>query len=203
MKNITDEEFRLLADYIKANFGINLSEQKKTLLVNRLYKLVASLNLNSITDYYEYLLNEKSGKAKIELVNNITTNHTFFMREISHFKFFANEVLPYISKNIRDYDLRTDKPFEILLIGMDDKKSVSIKGTANNEYYNQYVSFITWNTSTKELFKNNKKIMLLLPEEKGIKVEFETADFEKIEGKISKTSWAKIQEFETKYEQEN
>ena len=52
MKNITDEEFRLLADYIKANFGINLSEQKKTLLVNRLYKLVASLNLNSITDYY-------------------------------------------------------------------------------------------------------------------------------------------------------
>ena len=28
------------------------------------------------------------------------------MREISHFKFFANEVLPYISKNIRDYDLR-------------------------------------------------------------------------------------------------
>lgn len=106
MKNITDEEFRLLADYIKANFGINLSEQKKNLLVNRLYKLVASLNLNSITDYYEYLLNEKSGKAKIELVNNITTNHTFFMREISHFKFFANEVLPYISKNIRDYDLR-------------------------------------------------------------------------------------------------
>ena len=99
--------------------------------------------------------------------------------------------------------MRTDKPFEILLIGMDDKKSVSIKGTANNEYYNQYVSFITWNTSTKELFKNNKKIMLLLPEEKGIKVEFETADFEKIEGKISKTSWAKIQEFETKYEQEN
>jgi len=78
MKNITDEEFRLLADYIKVNFGINLSEQKKTLLVNRLYKLVASLNLNSITDYYEYLLNEKSGKAKIELVNNITTNHTFF-----------------------------------------------------------------------------------------------------------------------------
>lgn len=104
---------------------------------------------------------------------------------------------------VRDYDLRTDKPFEILLIGMDDKKSVSIKGTANNEYYNQYVSFITWNTSTKELFKNNKKIMLLLPEEKGIKVEFETADFEKIEGKISKTSWEKIQEFETKYEQEN
>ena len=104
---------------------------------------------------------------------------------------------------VRDYDLRTHKEFEILLIGMDDKKSVSINGTANNEYINQYVSFVTWNKTTKELFKNNKKIMLMLPEEKGIKVEFETAGFEKVEGKISTTSWSKIQEFETKYEQEN
>lgn len=55
----------------------------------------------------------------------------------------------------------------------------------------------------KELFKNNKKIILMLPEEKGIKVEFETSGFGKIEGKISTTSWSKIQEFETKYEQEN
>ena len=104
---------------------------------------------------------------------------------------------------VRDYNLRTHKEFEILLIGMDDKKSVSINGTANNEYINQYVSFVTWNKATKELFKNNKKIMLMLPEEKGIKVEFETAGFEKIEGKISTTSWSKIQDFETKYEQEN
>lgn len=104
---------------------------------------------------------------------------------------------------VRDYDLRTHKPFEILLIGMDDKKTVSVNGTANNEYYNQYVSFVTWNKAAKELFKNNKKIILMLPEEKGIKVEFETAGFEKIEGKVSTTSWAKIQEFETKYEQEN
>ena len=104
---------------------------------------------------------------------------------------------------VRDYNLRTHKEFEILLIGMDDKKSVSINGTANNEYINQYVSFVTWNKATKELFKNNKKIMLMLPEEKGIKVEFETAGFEKIEGKVSTTSWSKIQDFETKYEQEN
>lgn len=104
---------------------------------------------------------------------------------------------------VRDYDLRTHKPFEILLIGMDDKKTVSVNGTSNNEYYNQYVSFVTWNKAAKELFKNNKKITLMLPEEKGIKVEFETAGFGKIEGRISTTSWSKIQEFETKYEQEN
>ena len=104
---------------------------------------------------------------------------------------------------VRDYDLRTHKEFEILLIGMDDKKSVSVNGTANNEYTNQYVSFVTWNKATKELFKNNEKIMLMLPEEKGIKVEFETAGFEKIEEKVSTTSWSKIQDFETKYEQEN
>ena len=40
MKNITDEEFRLLADYIKVNFGINLSEQKKTLLVKEVSLLI-------------------------------------------------------------------------------------------------------------------------------------------------------------------
>ena len=83
------------------------------------------------------------------------------------------------------------------------KKTVILKGNANNEYYNQYISLVTWNSSIKELFKNNKKILMLMPEEKGIKVEFETEGFEKIEKKVSKINWTKIQDFEMEYEQKN
>lgn len=103
---ITDEEFFLLAGYIKRKFGINLVPQKKGLVVNRLNKIISSLQLNSIKDYYDYVVHDKTGEADRVLVDAITTNHTFFMREFSHFKYFTSEVLPYWYQHIPDHDLR-------------------------------------------------------------------------------------------------
>ncbi|MGE5423101.1 MAG: CheR family methyltransferase, partial [Ignavibacteriales bacterium] len=47
-----------------------------------------------------------SGGALSEMVDRITTNHTYFMREMDHFNFFRNEVLPYLKTAVKDRDLR-------------------------------------------------------------------------------------------------
>lgn len=39
-------------------------------------------------------------------IERITTNHTFFMREVDHFNFFREKVLPYLCKVVRNKDLR-------------------------------------------------------------------------------------------------
>lgn len=103
--NITKEEFSKLTSYIKGNFGINLTEKKITLITNRLSNILDQNNFNSFSEYYNYVTNDKSGKAVIELLNKITTNHTFFCREQKHFDFLRDEVLPYLEEkenNARD-----------------------------------------------------------------------------------------------------
>ncbi len=103
---ITEQEFRQFADYIKANYGIHFKNEKKALVEGRLGHVLASMNFSSITDYMNYVMADKSGKALSVLLDKITTNHTFFMREPAHFSYFKDAVLPYLSKTVTNRDLR-------------------------------------------------------------------------------------------------
>lgn len=106
MISINDKEFQMFSQYIKKHYGINLKEEKRTLLTGRLRPILAQHNLSNFTEYYEYVVSDKTGAAALTLVDKITTNHTFFMRENDHFSYFKNTVLPYLANNVRDNDLR-------------------------------------------------------------------------------------------------
>lgn len=106
MLKITHEEFNLFSKYIKDNYGICLNKEKRELLVGRLYRVIEELNMSSFRQYYKYLLNDQTGTATNLFIDCITTNHTYFMRESSHFDFLIKEVLPYLRRTIRDGDLR-------------------------------------------------------------------------------------------------
>jgi chemotaxis protein methyltransferase CheR len=106
MLTITEKEFRQLADYIEANYGIRLKDEKKTLLTGRLYNVLIDNNFNSFSDYYDYIISDETGNAVNTLINKITTNHTFFMREVDHFYYFKDKVLPFLKKVEKDKDLR-------------------------------------------------------------------------------------------------
>ena len=104
MISLSDQEFQLLADYVKANYGINLAE-KKLLVANRLQHVLMEKNFNTFTDFFRYLLNDKTGEGVTTLVNRVTTNHTFFLREQEHFQFFQTRVLPELKKTAGQNDL--------------------------------------------------------------------------------------------------
>ena len=103
---INDKEFKQLSEFIQRNYGIHLKKEKQTLITGRLHKVLAELNLKSFSEYYEYLVNDKSGVALAVLVDKITTNHTFFMREAEHFAYLKDQVLPYWKRTIKNHDLR-------------------------------------------------------------------------------------------------
>ena len=106
MISITKQEFLKLAEYIKQNYGIHLKEEKQAILTSRLYNELVNSNCKNFTQYYEYIRSDKSGKALDALVDKITTNHTFFMREADHFFYFRDAVLPYLASTVKDKDLR-------------------------------------------------------------------------------------------------
>jgi len=103
---ITDKEFERLAAYVKKSFGLNLGKEKKMLVLGRLGRVLQSLNFDNFSDYLDYVAGDRSGQAAATLINRLTTNHTFFMREADHFDFFRNKVLPEIMPRLKDKDLR-------------------------------------------------------------------------------------------------
>jgi chemotaxis methyl-accepting protein methylase len=106
MIEITDKEFSQLVDFIKTNYGINIKEEKRAMLTGRLYNTLTQYGYSSFTEFYNKLVSDNSREAVITLVNKITTNHTFFMRESDHFDFFKSTVLPYLDNEVTNKDLR-------------------------------------------------------------------------------------------------
>lgn len=106
MLAITRKEFEQLAAYIKAHYGIYLKEEKQALLVGRLQKILIENGFRDFSEYFQYILSDKTGVAATTLINCISTNHTYFMREEEHFKFLFARVLPELSQKVKDRDLR-------------------------------------------------------------------------------------------------
>lgn len=102
---ITDKEFNRLIKFMKSTYGIDLS-RKRTLIEGRLSNLIAEKGFSNFTDYLNCVFADKSGKETVTLVNKLTTNHTYFMREPQHFDFMKSVFLPYIEKTVRDKDVR-------------------------------------------------------------------------------------------------
>jgi chemotaxis protein methyltransferase CheR len=103
---ITKEEFGKLADYIKANYGIQLKAEKQALVTGRLQSVLAEHNFPDFSAYFNYVVMDKTGEAAVTLMNKITTNHTFFMREPEHFYYFRDTVLPFLKNSVTSKDLR-------------------------------------------------------------------------------------------------
>ena len=97
MLELKDTEFDRIRDFIKSNYGISLSDEKKTLVHSRLRTTITDLGFTSFSDYFDHLISDRTGESIVRFVDKITTNHTFFMRESDHFDYLRDEVLPYIS----------------------------------------------------------------------------------------------------------
>lgn len=106
MLPITDKEFDRLSDFIKSHYGIHLKREKKTLMIGRLHKVLIARGVSDFTAYYEKLIKDETGRMVGELVDRISTNHTFFMRESDHFDFFKTAVLPPLKEGLKHRDLR-------------------------------------------------------------------------------------------------
>lgn len=105
MINIKQNEFIELTMFLKNNYGINL-EHKKNLIEGRLSNVLVEKGFNNFREYLDYVYSDRTKNELTILINKLTTNHTFFMREEEHFRFFNNNVLPYLRNTVKDKDLR-------------------------------------------------------------------------------------------------
>lgn len=103
---MTDIEFRRISTFLKSRYGIDMTH-KKEIVEGRLSNTLRKNGWDSYTTYMNAVESDVSGNLEKELVNLLTTNHTYFMREFEHFDFMRKEVLPYLKqKEAASRDLR-------------------------------------------------------------------------------------------------
>lgn len=92
---ITEKDFQRLVQFVKGKYGIDLT-QKKQLVTSRLSSTVKNMGYQNFTQYVDYLLSKGSGDDINHLLSRLTTNYTYFMREVESFDYFTSRILPDI-----------------------------------------------------------------------------------------------------------
>ena len=96
---LLDTEFHVFQKLIFKEAGIDLSDKKKLLVQSRLLKRIMHYKLNSYADYLRLV--QINPVERSEMVNLLTTNETYFFREIEHYEFLQNDIIknhPYNQK---------------------------------------------------------------------------------------------------------
>ena len=95
--SISDKDFERLVTYVHDNYGIDLSK-KKVMIEGRLTNELLKRGFNEYTSYLDMIFADKSGTEIVNLMNKLTTNHTYFLREVEHYDFMKNVFLPEIKE---------------------------------------------------------------------------------------------------------
>ncbi|MEG0379465.1 MAG: protein-glutamate O-methyltransferase CheR [Eubacterium sp.] len=102
---LSDRDFIRLSEFIQKNYGINLT-QKRQLITSRLASSIQARGYSDFAPFVEHLLTTKDASEMTLLLDKLTTNYTFFMREKGHFDFFQSTILPnLIEKHQKDKTL--------------------------------------------------------------------------------------------------
>jgi len=91
---ITDSEFNAFREFIYDHAGINLSDEKKTLVTSRLSKRLRYYSLSTFQEYFDLMIASPQGGECQVTIDLLTTNETYFFREPKHFEFLEKEFLP-------------------------------------------------------------------------------------------------------------
>lgn len=98
MLNLTDADFYRLYTHIQKHYGIDLSK-KKQLIVSRLSNDLSKKGYRDFGPYVDAIIAGTDPDSITSMLNKLTTNYTYFLREESHFQYMMNTVLPAITRN--------------------------------------------------------------------------------------------------------
>lgn len=94
---LTDREFAWIVSYVHEKYGINLS-QKRVLITGRLQNYLLRNGYQSYSEYFAKVEKDPKGQEAINMINVLTTNHTYFMRESVHFDYMQKVALPWVKQ---------------------------------------------------------------------------------------------------------
>ncbi|MFT3939990.1 CheR family methyltransferase [Rhodopseudomonas sp.] len=108
-RQLSDRQFRSLAELIEDQVGIKMPNAKRLMLEGRLHKRVRALNYSGVSEYVDNLFDKSVLEDELtHLIDVVTTNKTDFFREPQHFDFLKSVAVPDLLKlpNRKSNDLK-------------------------------------------------------------------------------------------------
>lgn len=93
---LTDQEFATFQRLTLEATGIQIGENKRSMIYSRFARRLRLKKMSSFSDYLA-LIGSPSSPEHDFFINTVTTNLTFFFREANHFEYLADTVLPQIA----------------------------------------------------------------------------------------------------------
>ncbi len=113
--NLTDAEFRMFSDLIREHSGLDFTESSRFLLERRLSRRVRELELGSFAAYHYRIRNSSNGFDEFpNLIDELTTNETFFFREYSQLRALIDEIFEELQL---DREKRGGRPINVWSAG--------------------------------------------------------------------------------------
>jgi chemotaxis protein methyltransferase CheR len=92
---LNEEDFRLLRDFIAEYSGIHFDDGNRYLLERRLQNRIEAHSMDSFRDYYLHLIYSPNREEEVgTLLDILTTNETYFFREMNQLRVFSEEIIP-------------------------------------------------------------------------------------------------------------
>ncbi len=109
MMDITTEEFKDLTSIVEKKGGLHFEENKLYFVEKRLENRMKITNCETIKDYLRLLKYDIRGGEVEAFVDSLTTNETYFYRELPQLMSFINGALKAVMEKKADSSLKTLK----------------------------------------------------------------------------------------------
>lgn len=90
LRPLQRREFEQFKGLLYESFGIDLREGKEELVAARLGKKIRELGFRTYSQYFDFVTTGRDSNALSDMVDLLTTNHTSFFREATHFEFLRH-----------------------------------------------------------------------------------------------------------------
>jgi chemotaxis protein methyltransferase CheR len=94
VRPLAPKEFDEIRQLAYRTFGLDLKSGKEELVSARLRKLVRGGGFRCFQDYYQSIVQDRTGKSLLAMIDALATNHTSFLREPDHFQYLRDQVIP-------------------------------------------------------------------------------------------------------------
>ena len=94
LRPLSTVEFQKIRNLVYERCGLDLRDGKEQLVSARLGKKIREAKFRSFQEYFQHVLDDRTGDALASMIDALTTNYTHFFREPAHFEFMKRTVLP-------------------------------------------------------------------------------------------------------------
>jgi chemotaxis protein methyltransferase CheR len=92
---LSDAEFRMFREFFRDHCGLHFGDDSRYLLEKRLARRVRELDLGSFAAYHYLLRTDQHGDQELaNVIDELTTNETYFFREMGQLRALVREILP-------------------------------------------------------------------------------------------------------------